>query len=73
MKLLKQVHFSILVDESKDCSKMEQMSVSIRYVDDKATVQERFLTFVEAPLQDAASLSSFILDKLHENQLAILK
>ena len=38
--------FSVLVDETKDCSKSEQMATVLRYVDIKeATVHERFLTY----------------------------
>ena len=40
--------FSLLADESKDTSKKEQMAIVVRYVDEKATIHERFLTFVEA-------------------------
>ena len=40
--------YSVLVDESKDNSKKEQLSGALRYVDDKAVVQEHLLTFMEA-------------------------
>ena len=37
--------FSVLADETKDCSKSEQMAIVLRYVDVKeATVHKRFLT-----------------------------
>ena len=40
----------MLVDKTKDLSKNEQMSISIRYLDlDKVEMVERFLTFVVAP------------------------
>ena len=35
--------FSLLADETKDCSKHEQMSVIDRYVDHAAVVHEHFL------------------------------
>ena len=34
--------YSILVDETKDCSKTKQLSISVRYVDDNGTIQEHF-------------------------------
>ena len=34
--------YSVLVDESKDISRKEQLSVALRYVDDEAVVQEHF-------------------------------
>ena len=40
--------YSVLIDESKDISKKERLSVALRYVDDEAVVQEHFLTFIEA-------------------------
>ena len=62
--------FSILADESKDCSKREQMAIVVRYVDaDSATVFERFLTYVEATSLDAESLSAYILDTLKQHNL----
>ena len=62
--------FSILVDETKDCSKKEQMSISFRYVDvDSATIFERFLTFVHAEKLDAESLTKYIIDTCNLHQL----
>ena len=40
--------FSLLADESKDASKKEQLAIVVRYVNEKAIIHERFLTFVEA-------------------------
>ena len=37
--------FSVLADETKDCSKSEQMAIVLRYVDIEATVHKRFLTY----------------------------
>ncbi len=42
-------YYSILADETKDTSKQEQLSIVIRYFDDKTKVTvECFLTFVVA-------------------------
>ena len=39
--------YSILCDEIKDCSKQEQLSLILRYVDNKAVIHEHILTNVE--------------------------
>ena len=51
--------YSIIVDESRDSSKQEQMSFVLRFVSD-GSVHEHFLTFIHAEKLDAASLSSYI-------------
>ena len=62
--------FSLLVDETKDRSKHEQMSIVLRYVDnaavihdvDNATViHEHFLTYVEAASLTADKLTEYIV------------
>ena len=64
------VFYSILADETKDCSKTEQMAIVVRYVDVKeARIHERFLTFVEASCLDAGSLTEYILDTLRKYHL----
>ncbi|XP_011410063.1 PREDICTED: zinc finger MYM-type protein 1-like [Amphimedon queenslandica] len=58
-------YFSILVDETKNISKNEQMSISIRYLDqDSHSIKECFLTFVIASNLTAEYLSKYILDTL---------
>ena len=60
--------YTILADETKDCSKKEQLAIVVRYVDVKAVkLFERFLTYVEATTLDASSLASLILDALRNN------
>ena len=62
--------FSVLADETKDCSKSEQMAIVLRYVDIKeAAVHERFLTYVEVSDHDAKSLSEYILTTLRSHHL----
>lgn len=53
------VYYSLLVDESKDVSKKEQMSIMLRYVKD-GCVHECFIGFVHASDLDAASLAEYI-------------
>ncbi|XP_076902696.1 uncharacterized protein LOC143557528 [Bidens hawaiensis] len=55
--------FSILVDESRDISKKEQMDVVLRYVDKLGFVKERFIGLVHVMETTALSLKSAI-DKL---------
>ena len=59
----KAAYFSIMVDETKDLSKQEQLSVILHYVDPESTVasiQKRFLTFFPASNFNAESLSQYI-------------
>ena len=53
--------FSLLVDETKDSSKVEQLAIVCRYADINAgTIHERFLTYVPAPSVTAESLSQYL-------------
>lgn len=62
--------FSLLVDETKDSSKVDQLAIVCRYTDiNTATIHERFLTYVPAPSLTAESLSQYILDTLRKHQL----
>ena len=62
--------YSVLADETKDCSKEEQLSIVIRYVDvDTANQHERFLTYIQASSLNAEGLSSYILTALHDHGL----
>ena len=62
--------YSILADETKDCSKKEQLSVVLRYVDlESATIHERFFTYVEAKRMDAEALATYILDTIRQHGL----
>lgn len=56
--------FSLLADETKDVGKREQLSLVLRYVDDEATIHERFLTYVEVSSLTAASLTEYIKSTL---------
>ena len=53
--------FSLLADESKDCSKQEQLAMILRYVDDKAIIHENFLTYVQATSLTAESLAAYLV------------
>lgn len=56
-------YFALMVDESKDCSKTEQLSIVIRYYLD-GNIYERFLGFEPANKLDASSLLICIKQKL---------
>ena len=61
--------FTVLVDETKDVSKKEQMSISLRYIDDKAITHEHFLTYVHVESVTAESLTKYIVKTLQSFQL----
>lgn len=66
------VMFSVLVDETKDISKQEQLAIVLRYVDvATASIFERFLTFVKAENLNAESLTKYILDTFEYYRLDI--
>ena len=39
--------FSVIADESRDCSNQEQMPIIVRYVDEHRVIQEIFISFVK--------------------------
>ena len=53
------VYYSLLIDESKDVGKKEQMSIMLRYVMD-GNVYECFISFVHVSNLDAVSLVEYI-------------
>ena len=62
--------YSILADETKDSSKCKQLAIMLRYVDiASVTIFERFITYVEAILLNAESLSKYIVDTSKEHGL----
>ena len=59
--------FSLLVDESKDRAKKEQLTTVLGCVDPKESdIHEYFLTFVEAASLGAEGLTEYIVDTLKE-------
>ena len=53
--------FTVRADETKDLSKKEQMSISLRFVDEKAVIREHFLAFLHAQCVSAESLTEYIV------------
>ena len=58
--------YSILCDETKYCSKQEQLSLIVRYVDNKAVIHEHFFAYVEVIGLDAKSLTGYIVSALEK-------
>ena len=59
-------YWSILVDETEDCSKMEQLSICARFVNRKCKICEEFLGFVTIPDLTAETISNCILKCVDE-------
>ena len=64
--------FSILVDESRDISVKEQMSLILRYVNKKGIIIVRFLGIVHVASTTALSLKCAIECLLCEHNLSLL-
>ena len=52
--------FSIMMDETRDISGKEQVSIIIRFVDSNDVIQERLLSFCATSKTDAASLFTLL-------------
>ena len=50
--------FSIIADEARDVSRVEQLSLCFRYVHPDHAVKERFLGFIDSSQLDAAALAT---------------
>ena len=62
--------YTIIVDETKDVSKREQLSIALRYCHN-SNVCERFVGFFHAAELNATALSEFILAKLADLHIDI--
>ena len=61
-------YYSLLGDETKDISKVEQLAIVCRYVDvQTATIYERFLTYVPSESLAAESLAMNYLDHFEKS------
>ncbi|KAI3496070.1 hypothetical protein L1887_38420 [Cichorium endivia] len=63
--------FGILVDESSDVSKKEQMAIVLRYVDKLGVVKERFVGIVHVMDTSSLTLKAAIDSVLTENKLSV--
>jgi hypothetical protein len=62
--------FAIMVDESRDLSRKEQLSLCVRYLHD-GTIHECFLGFFPAEELNAKMLAQLILEELKKNGIDI--
>ena len=63
--------FSIMADESTYVATKEQMTLYVRHVDDKATVFEDFIGFVEMEKVDAEAISTAIVTAIRDVGLSM--
>jgi Domain of unknown function (DUF4371) len=54
--------FSIIADETTDMSRMQQLSICLRWIDDEFCVHEDYVGMHEVEKADAASLTAILLD-----------
>ncbi|KAL6739252.1 hypothetical protein Aduo_012728 [Ancylostoma duodenale] len=62
-------YFAVLAEETSDVARLEQLSISVRYIREEngiAAVQEKFLTFVEASECTGPALAELITSTLLE-------
>ena len=64
------VYFSLLIDETKDISKKEQMSVVLCYLQN-GKIYKRFIGFVHISSLDVASLVEYICDTMSACHLSL--
>lgn len=57
-------YWSIMADETQDCSTSEQVSLCVRFVDSKDEVREEFLGFVKIKKMDAETIANSITSAL---------
>ena len=56
--------FSILADETTDCSNREQLTLVFRFVDGENQIREEFLYFIEAPSTTGEALADLLLTQV---------
>ncbi|XP_067213479.1 zinc finger MYM-type protein 1-like [Linepithema humile] len=70
-KIKKAKYFSIIIDETSDITRFEQVSFSIRIVLDDMTIEEIFMGFYETPSTTAEILFNIVKDILARFDLDI--
>ena len=63
--------YSVIVDESRDCSRSEMCSISMRFVNEEGIIEEVFLDFVELTSTASENMLNVILQKLSKWNLPI--
>lgn len=64
-------YYSLIADETTDSSRLQQLSISLRWVDSKFIIHEDFLGLFEVDKADADHLSVMLLDVLRRFGLDI--
>ena len=64
-----QDYYSIIVDETMDISRVEQLSFCIRYCTNELKVHEKFLGFYDMPLANAECISDKIITLINSFKL----
>ncbi len=57
-------YWSLMADETLDCSTTEQLSICVRYVSDTGEICEDFIGFVKLKKMDAQSISDKLLSSV---------
>lgn len=73
-RVTKSACFALLADETKDASKIEQISIILRFINidsDTWSVEERFLGFVAAASCNAETLTKHLVDTVSKRGLSM--
>ena len=65
--------YTVMVDETTDCSNKEQVVLVIRWVDEQLIVHEEFIGLYSVPAIDADTLTTVIKDSLLRLNLSLNK
>ena len=57
-------YWSLMADETQDCSTTEQLSICVRYVSDGGEISEDFVGFVKLQKMDAQSIADTLLSSV---------
>ena len=70
VEVLKQVKFSIIIDESIDISSKKQLAIVVRfYCDQEMRVKSRFFKLIEVTKSDAETLANGDFTQLEKNNI----
>ena len=69
----KALFFTVMVDETTDCSNKEQVVIVIRWVDEDLIVHESFIGLYSVPAINADMLTTIIKDSLVRMNLSMNK
>ena len=70
-KIKQSKYYSLIVDESRDFSRAEQLSISLRFVNEQCEIEEAFLCFESVPCTSAEYLYEVIVKNLKDWDLPL--